>query len=176
MQTADYLAKFFPSDKLDVVKRGIESRWNLTDRTMIALALTLDERPMAVKMCCQRQYAERFDWLVQEFKDWAFTFVSSFFYYKDYVSLDDLSKTMYQAGMSAFGGIAPTYHIELRERPTMVWDFHSLLLQIQMLFSVMLTDDGSTITCCDNCGKVFVAVDGAEYCCAECESEAKGRR
>lgn len=129
---------------------------------------------MAVKMCCQRQYAERFDWLVQEFKDWAFTFVSSFFYYKDYDSLDELSKTMYQAGMAAFGGIAPTYHIELRERPTMVWDFHSLLLQIQMLFSIMLTDDGSTITCCNNCGKVFVSVDGAEYCCAECESEAKG--
>lgn len=57
----------------------------------------------------------------------------------------------------------------------MVWDFHSLLLQIQMLFSIMLTDDASTITCCDNCGKVFVSVDGAEYCCAECESEAKSR-
>lgn len=56
----------------------------------------------------------------------------------------------------------------------MVWDFHSLLLQIQMLFSVMLTDDSSTITCCDYCGKVFVSVDSAEYCCTECESEAKG--
>lgn len=174
MQTEKYLEQFFPFDKLDVVKNGVKSRWNLTDRTMIALALTLDERPMAVQMCCQRQYAERFDWLVQEFKDWAFTFVSSFFYYKDYDSLDELSKTMYQSGMAAFGGIAPTYHIELRERPTMVWDFHSLLLQIQMLFTVMLTDDGSTITCCDNCGKVFVAVDSTEYCCAECESEVKG--
>lgn len=109
MQTEKYLEQFFPFDKLDVVKNGVKSRWNLTDQTMIALALTLDERPMAVQMCCQRQYAERFDWLVQEFKDWAFTFVSNFFYYKDYDSLDDLARTVYQAGMSAFGGIAPTY-------------------------------------------------------------------
>ena len=32
--------------------------------------------------------------------------------------------------MAAFGGIAPTYHIELLEKPTIYWDFHSLLLDV----------------------------------------------
>ena len=41
-------------------------------------------------------------------------------------------------GLMAFGGIAPTYHIELLERPTIVWDFHSLLLGVQMMFLLCL--------------------------------------
>ena len=49
--------------------------------------------------------------------------------------LDDMQKQLYRQGMAAFGGIAPTYHIELLERPTIVWDFHSLLLGVQMMFS-----------------------------------------
>ena len=43
--------------------------------------------------------------------------------------------------MAAFGGIAPSYHIELLEKPTIYWDFHSLLLGIQMMFSFMLVDE-----------------------------------
>ena len=78
-----------------------------------------------------------------------------------------MSRELFQKGMSAFGGSAPTYHIELRERPTMVWDFHSLLLQVQMLFSVMLTDEASTIRCCPSCGKVFVAENGGNELCPE---------
>lgn len=54
--------------------------------------------------------------------------------------LDDMQKQLYCQGMAAFGGIAPTYHIELLERPTIVWDFHSLLLGVQMIFSFMLTE------------------------------------
>ena len=43
--------------------------------------------------------------------------------------------------MSAFGGISPTYHIALAENtPVIVWNFHSLLVMIQMCFSFMLTD------------------------------------
>lgn len=43
--------------------------------------------------------------------------------------------------MEAFDGIAPSYHIELLEKPTIYWAFHSLLLGIQMTFSFMLVDD-----------------------------------
>ena len=45
-----------------------------------------------------------------------------------------------QEGMTAFGGIAPTYRIALLDKPTIIWDFHSLMLGIQMMFSFMLTD------------------------------------
>lgn len=47
--------------------------------------------------------------------------------------------------MAAFGGIAPTYRIELHDRPTIVWGFHSLLLGVQMMFSFMLTDEKSSL-------------------------------
>ena len=71
--------------------------------------------------------------------------------------LDDMQKQLYRQGMATFGGIAPTYHIELLERPTIVWDFHSLLLGVQMMFSFMLTDEKSSLKVCKHCGKAFVA-------------------
>ena len=42
MDTEGYLALFYPFDSLDVVKKGVESNWNISgDRTMIALAMDL---------------------------------------------------------------------------------------------------------------------------------------
>lgn len=171
MQTEDYLRLFFPFHAPDLVKRGVQSRWSISDdKSMMALAMALADRPMSVNLCCQRQYSERYDWIVRVLQDWAFTFLTSFLYYLDKERMDDLSRELFQKGMSAFGGSAPTYHIELQERPTMVWDFHSLLLQVHMLFSVMLTDDTSSMRCCPNCGKVFVAENGGNDLCPECRS------
>ena len=63
----------------------------------------------------------------------------------------------------AFGGIAPIYHIELLERPTIVWDFHSLLLGVQMMFSFMLTDEKSSLKVCKHCGKPLLPADPTAY-------------
>ena len=82
-------------------------------------------------MSLMRNYAERYDWLVTAFKDWAFTFFTAFLYYEDYDKTDEETPEMYRAGMEAFDGNAPSYHIEPREHPTLVWDFHSLMLGIQ---------------------------------------------
>ena len=41
---------------------------------------------------------------------------------KDYEKLDKNERSLYRQGMAAFGGVAPTYHIGLRERPPLVWD------------------------------------------------------
>lgn len=57
-------------------------------------------------MSFQREYAESYDWL------------------------DENERSLYRQGMLVFGGVAPTYHTELRERPNLVWDFNSLLLCI----------------------------------------------
>ena len=71
----------------------------------------------------------------------------------------------------AFGGIAPTYHIELLERPTIVWDFHSLLLGVQMMFSFMLTDEKSSLKVCKHCGKAFVANrPNSVFCSGKCKN------
>ena len=59
------------------------------DVQMMALIMTMKNKPQAVMMSFQKEYAERYDWLVTLFKDWAFTFMSSFLYYQDFDMLDD---------------------------------------------------------------------------------------
>ena len=83
---------------------------------------------------------QAYDWVAQQFKDWAFTLTTSILYYNDYDLIDEDTRNLYRKGMAAFGGIAPSYHIELLDKPTIYWDFHSLLLGIQMMFSFLLVD------------------------------------
>ena len=173
MATEDYLALFYPFDKLDVVKKGVESSWNVSgDNMMIALTMTFMEEPMAKNMSFQREYAEPYDWVAQQFKDWAFTLTTSILYYNDYDSIDEDTRNLYRKAMAAFGGIAPTYHIELLEKPTIYWDFHSLLLGIQMMFSFMLVDDAKPLRLCKHCQKVFLGSRAnSAFCSARCKNQ-----
>ncbi len=172
MRTETYLAHFFPNEMPDFQKRGKEHLWFIPqEKEMIALAMTFRKEPEAQVMCFMRNYGERYDWLVQVFQDWSFTFISSFLYYEDDDEMDEVARDIYRKGMAAFEGIAPEYHMELRERPTIVWDYHSLLLAIQMMFSFMLADETSRLRLCPNCCKAFFAKDDASYCCIECEQE-----
>ena len=172
ISTERYLSCFFPFDKIDFRKKGIESSWSTDSPEMMALIMTMKNKPQAVMMSFQREYAESYDWLIEVFRDWAFTFFSSFLYYQDYDKLDENERGLYRQGMAAFGGVAPTYHIELRERPTLVWDFNSLLLCIQMMFSFMLTDDDSSLKVCKHCGKAFAATrSNMEFCSPQCKNQ-----
>ena len=173
MSTEKYLELFFPFDKLDVIKHGIESMWNIeNDRVMMALAMTMTDKPMAVNMSFQREYAERYDWMKQQFIDWAFTYVNSMLYYDDYDTLNEDTRRLMQQSMAAFGGNAPTYHIALLDKPTIIWNFHSLLLGIQMMFSFMLTDSKNPIRLCRHCTKAFVASrPSAVFCSPQCKNK-----
>lgn len=158
---------------LTAINIGTTAMNKCTDNPeMMALIMTMKNKPQAVLMSFQREYAESYDWLVEVFRDWAFTFFSSFLYYQDYDKLDENERSLYRQGMAAFGGMAPTYHIELRERPTLVWDFNSLLLCIQMMFSFMLTDDDSSLKVCKHCGKAFAATrSNMEFCSPQCKNQ-----
>ena len=173
MSTMDYLNLFFPFDKPDVVKRGIESMWNISnDRVMMALAMTMSDKPMAVNMSFQREYGERYEWMQRQFEDIAFTYLTAFLYYEDYDYLSSDQKMLMQQGMEAFGGIAPTYKIRLLDKPTIVWDFHSLMLGVQMMFSFMLTDQDKPIRICKHCSEVFVASrPSAVFCSPQCKNK-----
>ena len=173
MSTEDYLNLFFPFDKLDVVKRSVESLWNIEDdNMMMALAMTMSDRPMAVNMSFQRQYAESYEWMKQVFTDWAFNATTMFLYYNDYDKLDEDYKQLMRQSIRAFDGNAPSYHIELLEQPTLVWDFHSLLLGIQMMLSFMLTDKNNPIRVCKKCSKFFVASrPSAVFCNPRCKNQ-----
>ena len=159
ISTDNYLNIFFPFEMPDIIKNKNGVMWTIEgDRDMMALALTMDSRPMAVNMEFQREYAERYDWLVKQFKDWAFTFFTSIMYY------DNLDN-------ACFDGIAPTYHIELLDKPTLVWDFHSLLLGIQMMFSFMLVNEQNPLKICKHCNTVFKANrPSAVFCSPQCKN------
>ena len=107
------------------------------------------QNPRAVTMSFQKEYTERYDWL------------------------DEQTKNLYRQGMSAFGGISPTYHISLAENaPVIVWNFHSLLVMIQMYFSFMLTDSDCDMKLCKHCGRAFIASrKGNEFCSPKCKNQ-----
>ena len=71
--------------------------------------------------------------------------------------------------MATLDGNTPTYHIALYDKPTIVWDFHSLLLGIQLMFSFMLADNENPLRICRNCAKVYVAKGkDQDFCGTEC--------
>lgn len=173
MDTMDYLDLFFLFVKPDVVKRGVESMWNIqNDRAMMALAMTMTNKPMAVNMSFQREYAEPYEWIKQQFIDIAFTYLTSVLFYEDYDTMTPEQRLLMQQGMEAFGGNAPTYRIALLDKLTIVWDFHSLILGIQMMFSFMLTDTEKTIRICKHCLQTFVASrPSAIFCSPQCKNK-----
>lgn len=165
---------FFPFREPDFQKQGVESVWNTDDRMMIALIMTYQLEPQAMVMSFMRDYGERYDWLVSAFKDWTFSLVTATLYYTDKDSLDEETLDLYRKGMASFEGNTPTYHLELREHPTLVWDFHSLMLNIRILFSMALTDERNPLRICRQCQRPFLAAKAdAEYCSPECRDKAK---
>ena len=173
LSTHDYLEIFFPFNSPDFHKDKKTARWNVAeDREMMALAAAFEQDSMAMAMSLQRDYAERYDWLLMQFRDWAFVFMTSFLYYTDYDSVDEVTRHLYEQGMAAFSGIAPTYRIALREKPVILWDFHSLLLGIQVIFSFMLVDDAKPLRACKHCNMAFAAVHtNAVFCSPRCKNQ-----
>ena len=119
-----------------------------------------------------RDYGEQYAWLASVFRDWAFTLVTATLYYADKDRLDETTLDLYRKGMAAFEGNTPTYHLELREHPTMVWDFHSLMLNVQFLFTSMLTDEKNPLKICRQCQRPFIAGKAdAEFCSPACREQ-----
>jgi len=114
-------------------------------------------------------YAEPYDWLFTQFKDWAFIFCASFMYNEE---TDAFMAELHRKAISVFDGNVPTYHIELFDKPTLVWDFHSLLLMVQMIFSLMLTDESKPLRACKHCNMAFVATHtNAVFCSPKCKNQ-----
>jgi hypothetical protein len=172
METEAYLRLFFPFVKPHFHKKGVESVWQTEDKYEIAFAMTFQNDPQAKFMSFMRHYGERYDWLCKLFKDWAFLAMTTRFYMDGKDTEDPDTLALYRKSMAAFDGIAPTYHIELRDKPTLVWDFHSLLLDIRFLLSLLLTDDTAPLRMCKRCYMPFIAQNPeAEYCSEDCASK-----
>ena len=152
MDTIEYISKFYPFEMPDIEKNGLEMRWNISgDNTMMALAMTFTDRETAVNMSFQRNYAESYEWVKTQFIDWALLFTTSIIYYEN--EFNDSEKELYRQMMTVFNANSPTYHILLLDKPTLVWNFGSLAIAVQMLFSLYLTDDKTPIRLCKHCAK-----------------------
>ena len=87
---------------------------------------------------------------------------------------DAYDVSVYKQGLACFEGNAPSYHMELKEHPVMVWDFHSLMMAIKFLFSLKLTDPEQPMKMCEHCQKAFIAKrPDARFCSTSCKDKHK---
>ena len=174
MPVEDYVNLFFPFQKPEFQGTDDENWFSTEDKSEVALFLTYDGYPQAQIMSFMRDYGERYEWQAKVFQDWAFTMATSFLYYedKDSPDIDEDTLNIYRRGMAAFDGNAPTYHIALLDKPTMVWDFHSLLLAIKMMLSMMLTDETHPLRLCRQCQKAFISRSpNTRFCSQDCKKK-----
>ena len=173
MAREDYVRMFFPFGEPDLTLSEDGSLLSLgKDLPMQALGMTFADCPIPVNMSFQREYAEQLDWLKKQFTDWAFILAGVFFYYEDHELLDEVRKDFQQRSVAAFSSVAPTYHLELRDHPIVVWDFYSLMACIQMAFCFMMANDEHPLKMCKSCGKAFTAEDPEdEFCSERCRKE-----
>ena len=127
-----------------------------------------------MSMRFQKEYAEPLDWIITALKDMTFPFITSKYFYEHGDAFNADEKKLMAQGVAAFGGIAPTYRIALLDKPTIVWDFHSLLIGLQMMFSFMMAEDKTPLRMCDSCDTIFVASRKAQrYCCDKCRRKGE---
>lgn len=170
MNTRAYLNYFFPFTPVPLTIHPGGGTIDLPDQTSFAIMMTYHNEPEAMALSFMRGYSERHDWLISIFRDWAFTFVSAFLYYKDMeLAKEPEQLRLYQRGIAAFEGNALTYHMELRDKPTIVWDFHSLLAGIKLMLSFRLTDDQHPLRLCEQCQRAFIGKrKDSKFCSVEC--------
>ena len=143
METEDYLALFYPFEQLDMVKKGVESDWTVSnDRTMIALTMTFADEPMAKTMSFQREYAEPYDWIAQQLKDWAFTLTTSNFVITTITipSMRELG-TCTARRWRPLAGSRPATTSSCWKSRRFTGTSTRFCLGIQMMFSFMLVDE-----------------------------------
>ena len=168
MDTMEYMDYFYPFEKPEFQKSGLDSLWNITnDFRMGGLAVMLGHLPQAQLMSFLRIYAERFDWIEESFREIAFQAVTCHYYYNEPEYTDSDERRLYQKAIMAYDAIAPTYHIELRERPILTWDFSSLLQIIHYSMAFAIADDHSTIRMCDQCGNAYISKGKDDIFCSE---------
>ena len=170
METQAYTDLFFPFEKPTYRKEGDLVEWDIEgDVPIQALMLTLSQydTPIATQMTFLRGYAEDLIWVRNVFRAFAYNLLTTLYYYS--IPLTDEERTSFRYSLQIFEGAAPTCHLELWDRPVVMWDYHSLLLGLQMAVFFTITDPKSPIHLCKNCGKAFFAFRPNQlYCSDQC--------
>jgi len=171
MPSKEYAKLFFPfDDKLN--ENPNPNRRYIKEDGSIMVSLAARTKPKAIEMAYQQTYAESADWLFTQFKDWAIIFVGSFLHYELVDTKEAEDAELYRQAIAAFDGNVPSFHIELFDKPVMVWDFHSLMAVIHLVLGLMITDDTQQLRSCKYCNRAFVAKHPkAEYCKPSCKNK-----
>ena len=168
METQAYTDLFFPFEKPTYRKEGDLVEWDIEgDVPIQALMMTLSQydTPIATQMTFLRGYAEDLIWVKNVFRAFAYNLLTTLYYYS--IPLTDEERTSFRYSLQIFEGAAPTCHLELWDRPVVMWDYHSLLLGLQMAVFFTITDPQSPIHLCRNCGKAFFASRPNQLYCSD---------
>lgn len=168
METQAYTDLFFPFEKPTYRKEGDLVEWDIEgDVPIQALMLTLSQydTPIATQMTFLRGYAEDLTWVKNVFRAFAYNLLTTLYYYS--IPLTDEERTSFRYSLQIFEGAAPTCHLELWDRPVVMWDYHSLLLGLQMAVFFTITNPKSPIHLCRNCGKAFFASRPNQLYCSD---------
>ena len=191
MPVKDYVDMFFPPEKEDMAAQKAKAmQWFLGDligneppvgigeREGYVIQMKFKGMPYAQRKTFERGYAEPFEWLRDQFRDWATMLCAVRFYFDE---RDDTIRELHRRAMFAFGGIAPHYRVIFDEsdndKPKIKWDFHSLLQTIQIMLSFSLTDEAQPLRICKECSKVYSAQDmRSQFCSHECKNRYNVRK
>jgi len=173
MPSKEYAKMFFPFDDKTNENPNPNRRYIKADGGLM-VSLAARTKPKAVEMAYQQTYAEPAEWLMTQFKDWAIIFVASFLHYELVDTKEAEDAELYRQAIAAFDGNVPSFHIELFDKPIMVWDFHSLMAVIHLVLGLMITDDSQPLRSCKYCNRAFLAKHPkAEYCKPSCKNKHK---
>ena len=168
MNTDNYQKIFFPFHELQSVRKNLEPDWEDHEQLKFwGLRNIVANQPSTVRMSFMSEYSEPYDWVVTQFKDWAYLLTSCYFFYKDGMVKDLKTNLALQQGVSAFGGVFPSYYMVLRERPTIKWEFNSLQQCIHLMLSFMLSDEKNPLRLCKYCHNAYIVADDDSWFCSE---------
>jgi hypothetical protein len=169
MPSKEYAKTFFPFDENLNVNSNPKKHYTKNDGA-IMVSLAARSKPIAIEMCYRRGYAEPFDWLYTQFKDWAVLYYATLAHGEE---KDPQEAEFYRDVIAAYDGNVPSFHIEIFDKiPTLVWDFHSLMMVIHLVFGLMITDDKQPLRSCKHCNRVFIAKHPkAEFCQHGCKNK-----
>ena len=126
-------------------------------------------RALEFEFVFSRNYAEKTEWMVGFFKEFYIHFSAC----KAYDGTDNPAlKAAYADTVSRFMEYGLGFRMSMKDKPTMVWDFNSLMQMIETVYAVLISHVDMPLRMCKHCGKAFYATHGrSEFCDTKCRNQ-----
>jgi len=159
MPTKDYMALFLPFEKEPVKLNSV----------LPLHPAEMTGRPISYDVVFSNAYSERLDWLTGYFEGLYTHFAASFYYGK---TNDEYFNDECENTIERFGNDGLAYCIRMHNgKPTIRWDFNSLKLALETIYSFYITGENTPFKICRDCGKVFYATSmRSEFCQTKCRN------